>query len=85
MKRRDWLTKHQKLLRTLTSYCALHTAKNFRLSSIQMELLLLLLEVNRNAGNTQFVEGIKLVKIDFCFRISGYSFFSPFVFFNYVM
>lgn len=61
MKRRDWLTKHQKLLRTLTSYCALHTAKNFRLSSIQMELLLLLLEVNRDAGNTQFVEGIKLI------------------------
>uniref|UniRef100_A0A915EBL8 RAVE complex protein Rav1 C-terminal domain-containing protein n=1 Tax=Ditylenchus dipsaci TaxID=166011 RepID=A0A915EBL8_9BILA len=55
IRRRNWLDSHQKLIRTLTSYCALHSAQNYRLTSIQMELLLLLLEVQRDAGKVRYV------------------------------
>lgn len=47
-RRRNWLTKYQKLLHTLAAYCALQCSQNNRLISIQMELLLLILEVQRN-------------------------------------
>ncbi|ETN78849.1 hypothetical protein NECAME_10074, partial [Necator americanus] len=49
-KRRKWLIANQKLLRSFTSYCALHSAQNHRLTSALMELLLLLLEVQKDAG-----------------------------------
>lgn len=55
IRRRNWLRGHQKLLRTLISYCSLHSALNYRLTSIQMELLLLLLEVQRATGASQFL------------------------------
>ena len=43
--RRRWLRANQKLLRTLTSYCILHSAQNHRLTSVLMEFILLLREV----------------------------------------
>ena len=46
--RRAWLSAHQKLIRTFTSYCALHAATNYRLTSVLMELLLLLLELQQD-------------------------------------
>uniref|UniRef100_A0AC35TZX5 WD_REPEATS_REGION domain-containing protein n=1 Tax=Rhabditophanes sp. KR3021 TaxID=114890 RepID=A0AC35TZX5_9BILA len=46
-KRREWLTVHQTLIRSFTTYCALHCAHNYRLTSALMELLLLLLEVQQ--------------------------------------
>ncbi|KAE9556016.1 hypothetical protein FO519_000762 [Halicephalobus sp. NKZ332] len=46
--RRAWLSAHQKLIRTFTSYCALHGATNYRLTSVLMELLLLLLELQQD-------------------------------------
>lgn len=49
-RRWNWLISNQKLLRSFTSYCALHYAHNHRLSSALMELLLLLLEVQRDKG-----------------------------------
>uniref|UniRef100_A0A914EHD8 Uncharacterized protein n=1 Tax=Acrobeloides nanus TaxID=290746 RepID=A0A914EHD8_9BILA len=48
IRRRRWLTTHQKLIRTLVSYCALHSAQNYRLISVHMELLLLLLEAQQD-------------------------------------
>uniref|UniRef100_A0A914YLS6 RAVE complex protein Rav1 C-terminal domain-containing protein n=1 Tax=Panagrolaimus superbus TaxID=310955 RepID=A0A914YLS6_9BILA len=47
-RRRLWLSAHQKLIRTFTSYCALHGAQNYRLTSVLMELLLLLLELQQD-------------------------------------
>ncbi|CAB3399146.1 unnamed protein product [Caenorhabditis bovis] len=49
-RRRKWLTANQKLLRSFTSFCALHSAQNHRLTSALMELLLLLLEVQKDTG-----------------------------------
>ncbi|CAD6187487.1 unnamed protein product [Caenorhabditis auriculariae] len=49
-RRRKWLTSNQKLLRSFTSFCALHSAQNHRLTSALMELLLLLLEVQKDTG-----------------------------------
>uniref|UniRef100_A0A7E4VLC2 WD_REPEATS_REGION domain-containing protein n=1 Tax=Panagrellus redivivus TaxID=6233 RepID=A0A7E4VLC2_PANRE len=49
-RRRLWLTAHQKLIRTFTSYCALHSAQNHRLTSVLMELLLLLLELQQEGS-----------------------------------
>uniref|UniRef100_A0AC34PUG3 RAVE complex protein Rav1 C-terminal domain-containing protein n=1 Tax=Panagrolaimus sp. JU765 TaxID=591449 RepID=A0AC34PUG3_9BILA len=46
--RRAWLSAHQKLIRTFTSYCALHSGTNYRLTSVLMELLLLLLELQQD-------------------------------------
>ncbi|VDM39617.1 unnamed protein product [Toxocara canis] len=51
MRRRHWLRSNQKLLRSFTSYCTLHSAQNYRLTSALMELLLLLLEVQQDSGN----------------------------------
>ncbi|UMM43904.1 hypothetical protein L5515_019209 [Caenorhabditis briggsae] len=48
-KRRIWLKANQKLLRSFTSFCTLHSAHNHRLASVLMELLLLLLNVQRDA------------------------------------
>lgn len=55
IRRHNWLIGHQKLLRTLISYCSLHSALNYRLTSIQMELLLLLLEIQRTTGTSQLL------------------------------
>uniref|UniRef100_A0A9J2PHZ4 RAVE complex protein Rav1 C-terminal domain-containing protein n=1 Tax=Ascaris lumbricoides TaxID=6252 RepID=A0A9J2PHZ4_ASCLU len=51
LRRRRWLRSNQKLLRSFTSYCTLHSAQNYRLTSALMELLLLLLEVQQDSGN----------------------------------
>uniref|UniRef100_A0A158R4B7 WD_REPEATS_REGION domain-containing protein n=1 Tax=Syphacia muris TaxID=451379 RepID=A0A158R4B7_9BILA len=53
--RRNWLLSNQKLLRSFTSYCTLHNAQNYRLTSALMELLLLLLEVQQDADAVQYV------------------------------
>ncbi|KAK0411859.1 hypothetical protein QR680_005883 [Steinernema hermaphroditum] len=50
LRRRRWLIANQKLIRSFTSYCALHSAQNYRLTSALMELLLLLLEVQQDSG-----------------------------------
>ncbi|EGT40330.1 CBN-RBC-1 protein [Caenorhabditis brenneri] len=50
-KRRTWLKANQKLLRSFTSFCTLHSAHNHRLASVLMELLLLLLNVQREADD----------------------------------
>lgn len=55
IRKRNWLIGHQKLLRTLISYCSLHSALNYRLTSIQMELLLLLSEIQRATVSSQFL------------------------------
>lgn len=55
-RKRKWLVAHQKLLRSFTSFCALHSAQNHRLTSALMELLLLLLEVQKDTGNVHLSE-----------------------------
>ncbi|TKR87267.1 hypothetical protein L596_011689 [Steinernema carpocapsae] len=50
IRRRRWLIANQKLIRSFTSYCALHSAQNYRLTSALMELLILLLEVQQDSG-----------------------------------
>ncbi|CAI2358263.1 unnamed protein product [Caenorhabditis sp. 36 PRJEB53466] len=47
---KKWLVANQKLLRSFTSYCTLHCAHNHNLASVLMELLLLLLNVQRQSG-----------------------------------
>ncbi|PAV73995.1 hypothetical protein WR25_00482 [Diploscapter pachys] len=54
-RRRKWLIANQKLIRSFASFCALHSAQNHRLTSALMELLLLLLEVQRDSG-MQYVQ-----------------------------
>ncbi|CAK5007291.1 unnamed protein product [Meloidogyne enterolobii] len=48
LKRRLWLKRHQKILHSLAAYCALHGSRNIRLIAVQMELLLLLMEAQRD-------------------------------------
>ncbi|NP_001368760.1 RAVE complex protein Rav1 C-terminal domain-containing protein [Caenorhabditis elegans] len=50
-KRITWLKANQKLLRSFTSFCTLHSAHNHRLASVLMELLLLLLNVQRDGDD----------------------------------
>uniref|UniRef100_A0A914RD74 Uncharacterized protein n=1 Tax=Parascaris equorum TaxID=6256 RepID=A0A914RD74_PAREQ len=57
LRRRRWLRSNQKLLRSFTSYCTLHSAQNYRLTSALMELLLLLLEVQQDSGNLRHLNG----------------------------
>ncbi|CAI5454853.1 unnamed protein product [Caenorhabditis angaria] len=57
-RRRKWLTANQKLLRSFTSFCALHSAQNHRLTSALMELLLLLLDVQKDTGFQHISEPI---------------------------
>lgn len=57
IRRRRWLTAHQKLIRTLVSYCALHSAQNYRLISVHMELLLLLLEAQQDQVLARHLNG----------------------------
>jgi hypothetical protein len=52
-RRRCWLLANQKLIRTLTSYCILHSAQNHRLTSVLMELILLLLEIQQETNGVQ--------------------------------
>jgi len=48
LKRRLWLKRHQKILHSLAAYCALHGSRNIRLIAVEMELLLLLMEAQRD-------------------------------------
>lgn len=52
-RRRHWLLSNQKLIRTFTSYCILHSAQNHRLASVLMELILLLLEIQQETNGVQ--------------------------------
>ncbi|KAI6176952.1 hypothetical protein M3Y97_00854600 [Aphelenchoides bicaudatus] len=52
-RRRCWLLANQKLIRTFTSYCILHSAQNHRLTSVLMELILLLLEIQQETNGVQ--------------------------------
>jgi hypothetical protein len=52
-RRRNWLLANQKLIRTFTSYCILHSAQNHRLTSVLMELILLLLEIQQETNGVQ--------------------------------
>lgn len=52
-RRRLWLLANQKLIRTFTSYCILHSAQNHRLTSVLMELILLLLEIQQETNGVQ--------------------------------
>lgn len=52
-RRRYWLLANQKLIRTFTSYCILHSAQNHRLTSVLMELILLLLEIQQETNGVQ--------------------------------
>lgn len=61
IRRRKWLLSNQKLLRSFTSYCTLHSAQNYRLISALMELLLLLLEVRQDMGVVQHISGITIL------------------------
>ncbi|GMT07275.1 hypothetical protein PENTCL1PPCAC_29449, partial [Pristionchus entomophagus] len=56
MHRRKWLVSNQKLLRSFTSFCALHSAQNHRLTSALMELLLLLLELQKDNSSSSLRE-----------------------------
>ncbi|GMR60970.1 hypothetical protein PMAYCL1PPCAC_31165, partial [Pristionchus mayeri] len=56
MHRRKWLVSNQKLLRSFTSFCALHSAQNHRLTSALMELLLLLLELQKDNTSSSLRE-----------------------------
>uniref|UniRef100_A0A8R1HL41 WD_REPEATS_REGION domain-containing protein n=1 Tax=Caenorhabditis japonica TaxID=281687 RepID=A0A8R1HL41_CAEJA len=47
----SWLVVNQKLLRTFTSFCTLHSAHNSKMASVLMELLLLLLHVQKGSKN----------------------------------
>ncbi|XP_040565654.1 dmX-like protein 2 isoform X5 [Lepeophtheirus salmonis] len=47
MKRKTWLIENQTLLRTLLSYCGLHGCNGGGLSSVRMELILLLQELQQ--------------------------------------
>ena len=46
-RRKRWLTSHAPFLRTLLSYCSLHGADGGGLSSVRMELILLLQELQQ--------------------------------------
>ena len=47
VRRRMWLTANQQLLRTLSSYCSMHSSQGVGLASVRMELLLLLQELHQ--------------------------------------
>ncbi|WKY17140.1 hypothetical protein Q1695_001621 [Nippostrongylus brasiliensis] len=53
----QWLFANQKLLRSFTSFCALHCAQNHRLTSALMELLLLLFEVQKDSKMLNETDG----------------------------
>ncbi|CAD5215760.1 unnamed protein product [Bursaphelenchus okinawaensis] len=57
--RRKWLLSNQKLIRTFTSYCILHSAQNHRLTSVLMELILLLLEVQQETNGYSQLEVVQ--------------------------
>ncbi|CAD5221721.1 unnamed protein product [Bursaphelenchus xylophilus] len=57
--RRKWLLSNQKLIRTFTSYCILHSAQNHRLTSVLMELILLLLEVQQETNGCPELEAVQ--------------------------
>lgn len=42
-----WLAANQQLLRTMLSYCSLHSSQGVGLASVRMELLLLLQELHQ--------------------------------------
>uniref|UniRef100_A0A915I9Y3 RAVE complex protein Rav1 C-terminal domain-containing protein n=1 Tax=Romanomermis culicivorax TaxID=13658 RepID=A0A915I9Y3_ROMCU len=48
VRRRLWLGANQQLLRTLLSYCSLHSSQGVGLTSVRMEILLLLQELHQD-------------------------------------
>lgn len=64
VRRKKWLKKHQQLINTLISYCSLHSAQNYRLIPIQMELMLLLLEI-QDEDPSGFSNGFRVYLINF--------------------
>lgn len=48
VRRRLWLAANQQLLRTLLSYCSLHSSQGVGLTSVRMEILLLLQELHQD-------------------------------------
>ncbi|KAI6235649.1 hypothetical protein M3Y95_00074000 [Aphelenchoides besseyi] len=58
-RRRQWLLGNQKLIRTFTSYCILHSAQNHRLTSVLMELILLLLEIQQEANGFEVTNSLQ--------------------------
>jgi len=58
-----WLAANQKLIRSLNSYCALHSSHSVGLVSAQMELSLLLLEVQQEPNIRQLIGEYKFIPI----------------------
>jgi hypothetical protein len=54
-RRKLWLTSNEALLRTLLSYCSLHGAHGGGLSSVRMELILLLQELQQERSQQQLL------------------------------
>ena len=54
-RRKQWLKAHQQLLRTLLGYCVLHGAGGGGLSSVRMELILLLQELQQERTQQQLL------------------------------
>lgn len=54
-KRKRWLKANEALLRTLLSYCSLHGASGGGLSSVRMELILLLQELQQDKTHQQLL------------------------------
>ena len=54
-RRKLWLTSNEALMRTLLSYCSLHGAHGGGLSSVRMELILLLQELQQERSQQQLL------------------------------
>ena len=74
LRRRIWLKRHQKILHTLAAYCALHSSRNVRLVAVQMELLLLIMEAQRDQEGIR--EMLDYIKYFFQCQIYEHSHFS---------
>ncbi len=58
VRKRRWLAAHQQLLRTFTSYCAVHGSQGVGLASARMELLLLMLELHQESAPRQLTQPV---------------------------
>jgi hypothetical protein len=59
-RRKLWLRSNELLLRTLLSYCSLHSAHGGGLASVRMELILLMQELTEDRGMKQLLSPLPL-------------------------
>ena len=59
-RRKLWLKSNELLLRTLLSYCSLHSAHGGGLASVRMELILLMQELTEDRGMKQLLSPLPL-------------------------